>query len=323
MAKQAVKHVFESNVMELTIVTIGDVNWDVVLMLPKIPGPDEEVALREVIERPGGDAANVAVACAQLGVSAGIVGAVGKDLVGRELLKHLRSFKVNTQRVLVQSQNTGRAYSLVELSGQRRLVYFRGANGVRSLNEDDFLYLRAAKWIYIADPLPSTIQTMKYWYRQGKLDNPLALDPGSVGASRGLQFFSFIAPHLKVLLLNEVEAKTLTKISSLRNAALRLLELAPIVVIKRGQNGSLTVTRSRVFETPAFKVAPKDTTGCGDAFNGAFLTKVNEGCSLEEAAHWGNAAGAIVAQRVGAGQAMPTRKEVEKFLRTKGDDGFA
>jgi len=317
------RHKLKDNDMQLTIVTIGDINWDTVLMLPKIPGPDEEIALKKVIERPGGDAANVAVSCAQLGASVGMIGGVGKDLAGEELLNHLHSFKVDTQRVLKLSQNTGRAYSLVESSGQRRLIYFRGANGVRSLEEDDLIYLRTAEWIYMADPLPSTMQTIEYWYREGKLNNLLALDPGSVGVSRGLQFFSSIAPYLKVLSLNEAEVKILTKIGNLRNAALRLLKLAPIVVIKRGPNGSLTATRSRFFETPAFKVRSKDTTGCGDAFNGAFLIKVNEGCSLEEAACWGNAAGAIVAQRIGAGQAMPTREEIEKFLRTKGGDDFA
>jgi len=63
-------------------VTIGDLNWDVILKSPRIPNADDEVALDAVTEGPGGDAANVATACARLGAKVSIIGAVGDDLAG-------------------------------------------------------------------------------------------------------------------------------------------------------------------------------------------------------------------------------------------------
>jgi len=300
--------------MGFNIVTIGDLNWDVILRTPRIPNADEEIALDAVTEVSGGDAANVATACARLGASVSIVGAVGGDLAGREVLRNLNSLRVNTKRVYIVTENTGRAYSLVEPSGERRLLYFRGANGVRRLEEEDLAQLKNAEWVYIADPLPSTVQTLEKWYRQGKLGTPLALDPGAVGASRGFTFFAGIAPYLRVLLLNEIEMEIITQIRDIDEAAQRLLELAPLVVIKRGKKGSFVITRKEAFLVPAFSVEASDTTGCGDAFNGAFLLKLTESDSLQEAARWGNAAGAIVAQRVGAGQSDLTKDNLKEFL---------
>ncbi len=300
--------------MDIDIAAIGDLNWDVILRTPRIPNADEEVALSAVTETCGGDAGNVVAACVRLGANVAMIGAVGDDLAGAGLLKNLDSLGVNVEGVHVVPESTGRAYSLVEPDGERRLLYFRGANGIRRLGEDDLVQLKRAGWVYIADPLPSTVQTLEEWYRQGELNTPLALDPGAVGASRGFDFFSGIASYIKVLLLNEVEMGILAKNNDIDKAALRLQELAPLVVIKRGKNGVHVATKKNTFRLPAFSIDVTDTTGCGDAFNGAFLLKLMESSSLQEAARWGNAAGAIVAQQSGAGQAGLTRGKLEGFL---------
>ncbi len=300
--------------MKFDVVTIGDLNWDVILKSPCIPNADEEVALDAVTESSGGDAANVATVCARLGAKVSIIGAVGDDLAGRELLRNMSSLGVNINEVQVGTKSTGRAYSLVEPNGERRLLYFRGANGARILEKEDLTQLQSANWAYIADPLPSTVQTLERWYRQGELDTPLALDPGAVGASRGLTFFSDIAAYLKVLLLNEIEMGIITGTEDISEASRRLLELAPLVVIKRGKNGSFIATREDSFYVSSFSVVASDTTGCGDAFNGAFLLKLTESGSLQEAARWGNAAGAVVAQQAGAGQSGLTKDNLEGIL---------
>lgn len=298
--------------MKRELVAIGDINWDTILTVPRIPGPDEEAELLSLQETPGGDAANVAVAFSRLGGKAGMIGAVGTDAAGHALRAHLAAAGVDTRRVLTVEGPSGRAFSLVEPTGIRHLLYTRGANARRALVADDLAYLGDAEWLYVADPLPSTVETLGEWYRaSGRLPR-LVLDPGSAGSARGLGFFASLFPHLYILLLNEGEARTLTARRNLGEAVDLLRERCPLVVVKRGEYGALVVTRGGVFPAPGFPVHAVDTTGCGDAFNAAFLFALARGMSLREAARWGNAAGALVAQRIGA--YAPTKGEVEMFL---------
>jgi ribokinase len=201
---------------------------------------------------------------------------------------------------------------LVEPGGVRRLLYTRGANARRELVDEDLAYVLNAEWLYIADPLPTVVETLGKWYRAGWSLPRLALDPGSVGATRGAEFFAPIFPHLSALFLNEGEARELSGREEFREALELLREACPLVVVKRGERGALVVTREVDFASPAFPVRAADTTGCGDAFNAAFLFCLVRGKSLWEAARWGNAAGALVAQRLGAH--APTREELEGFL---------
>ena len=298
--------------MKRELVAIGDINWDTILAVPRIPGPDEEAELLSLREVPGGDAANVAVAFARLGGRAGMIGAVGTDSAGQALRAHLAVSGVDTRRVLTVEGPSGRAFSLVEPDGVRRLLYIRGANARRTLTADDLAYLEDVDWLYVADPLPSTLETLAEWYRASRGLPRLALDPGSAGASRGIDHFAPVLPYLSLLLLNEVEAQILSAQRGLKGAVEVLKRACPMVVVKRGEHGALVVTREGEFAVPAFPVRAADTTGCGDAFNAAFLFALMRGMSPREAVRWGNAAGALVAERPGA--YGPTREELERFL---------
>jgi ribokinase len=66
---------------------------------------------------------------------------------------------------------------------------------------------------------------------------------------------------------------------------------------------------------PAQTVEVIDTTAAGDAFVAALAVALTEGASMEEAVRWANAAGALAVTRLGAQPSMPTRDEVEQFLK--------
>ena len=73
----------------------------------------------------------------------------------------------------------------------------------------------------------------------------------------------------------------------------------------------------RVWEVPAERVATIDSTGAGDAFNGALAAAIAEGRSLAEAVQRAVAAGALATTHVGAREGMPTALELEEFLATR------
>jgi len=301
-------------VTTLDVVAIGDINWDEVIRLTYIPGPDEEVRAIDVREAPGGDAANFAVASARMGTAVGLIGAVGNDLASVRLMRHLSDAKVDTLRIRIVPQISGRVYAFVEPNGVRRLVSFRGANAAWSLDEEDYQYLQRCAWIYVADPIPDVVQKLGEWYEHGRLHRNLAFDPGSACVVKGRPFLQPLIPYVQLLLVNETEAKTLANCADCMSAAIRLAKDIPLVVVKRGEKGCLVVSGGEMITIPAFPVRAVDTTGCGDAFNAAFLFQLQRGGGLKEAARWGNAAGALVAQQIGAGPVMPRRDEIDAFL---------
>ena len=73
----------------------------------------------------------------------------------------------------------------------------------------------------------------------------------------------------------------------------------------------------RIWEVPAERVATIDSTGAGDAFNGALAAAIAEGRSLAEAVRRAVAAGALATTHVGAREGMPTALELEEFLAAR------
>jgi ribokinase len=67
---------------------------------------------------------------------------------------------------------------------------------------------------------------------------------------------------------------------------------------------------------PAHKVGVVDTTAAGDAFLGAFAVALTRGHSMDVAAAWGNAAGALASTRSGAQPSLPRLDELESLLMT-------
>jgi ribokinase len=73
----------------------------------------------------------------------------------------------------------------------------------------------------------------------------------------------------------------------------------------------------RMWEVPGERVSTLDSTGAGDAFNGALAAAIAEGRPLVEAVHRAVSAGALATTHVGAREGMPTALELEEFLATR------
>lgn len=98
-------------------------------------------------------------------------------------------------------------------------------------------------------------------------------------------------------------------------AARQILKRGPkIVAIKLGADGCLVVTRDQVVRSPGFRVTPVDTTGAGDAFDGAFAVGLLEGWAIEETAEFANAVGALTTLKKGAVAPLPRRDQVDEFI---------
>jgi 5-dehydro-2-deoxygluconokinase len=122
--------------------------------------------------------------------------------------------------------------------------------------------------------------------------------------------------HATVVVGNAAEvAVTLGKELPAERAAAALLELGPeLAIVKRGEEGVLGATREQTVVVPALEIEVLNGLGAGDAFGGALCHGLLAGWPLDRTLRFANAAGALVASRLGCADDMPTLAEVEELL---------
>ena len=87
------------------------------------------------------------------------------------------------------------------------------------------------------------------------------------------------------------------------------------VIVKLGAKGCYVESADGAFTSPGFAVKPVDTTGAGDCFAAGFLAAIRRGESLQLAARYANAAGALATLGLGGADSAPTISQLEGFLR--------
>src|SRR5579884_3762009 len=112
------------------VVVVGSVNMDLVVRLARLPRPGETLTGRDLQALPGGKGANQAVAAARLGAQVTMIGRVGDDSFGPQLVAGLEQAGVSAEHVRVTDAcSSGVALIGVEESGENAIIIVPGANG--------------------------------------------------------------------------------------------------------------------------------------------------------------------------------------------------
>jgi len=95
-----------------------------------------------------------------------------------------------------------------------------------------------------------------------------------------------------------------------------LLKMGPeIVILTKGLKGCETYTKNGVFMNSAYSVEAEDDTGAGDAFCAGLICALLDSKSLKQCVQYALAASAISILKKGARTALPTRSQVEEFMK--------
>jgi ribokinase len=303
------------------IVVVGSINIDLVASAEKIPVAGETVRGGDFQIHPGGKGANQAVAVARLGYPVQLIGKVGTDTFGGQLLSYLQEAGVDVNAVERHEGTSGVAVIAVSTRGENSIVVVPGANAHVT---PDFLDLHRETicdaGIVLAQ-LEIPIATVEYLSNLCEEEGiSLMLDPAPAHALP-----SKIFRHLRWLTPNETEAaffaaefmKDLRKLEPEQISNALLGAGVENVVLKMGSRGVyLSSANGNSHMLPAFPVTAVDTTAAGDAFNGAFATALMLGMGQVEAARFATAAAAVSVTRPGAQPSMPSRAEVDELLGT-------
>jgi ribokinase len=298
--------------MKAPIVVVGSLNMDLVVHTPRHPQIGETIIGSGFQTFPGGKGANQAVASARLGGAVRMIGRVGVDAFGDELLANAARDGVDTTWIVRDpGAPTGVALITVNDAGQNTIVVASGAN--MRLSPEDVSAAEAAfegaavLLLQLESPLPAVARAVELAHQHGAwvVLNPAPACPLDAGFLKGVDY----------LIPNQGELALLCGVEGIQEGAARLLQLGiQHLVVTLGENGVLVVEDSQNALIPAHRVQAVDTTAAGDAFVGAFAVALTEGLDALQAAAWGNAAGAISVTRPGAQPSLPTRAELEDFL---------
>jgi ribokinase len=301
------------------IVVVGSLNVDLVARVERLPRPGQTVVGRDFVQVPGGKGANQAVAAALLGAEVTMIGRVGDDAFGRQLIESLASRGVDARLVEVTpGTSSGLALIGVEDSGQNAITIIGGPNALVSpadvARHEETIAAAGALVVQLEVPLATVAAAIAIARKHGVLT---VLDPAPAPTQP-------LPPELlavDVLSPNQTEAESLTGIAvagpadAERAAAVLHARGARLVVIKLGEQGALASEGGgNSIHVPAPRVNVVDTTAAGDAFTAALAVSLVEGHPLAEATRRACAAGSLATTRRGAQDAMPTREEVVRML---------
>ncbi|MGQ9524438.1 MAG: ribokinase [Armatimonadota bacterium] len=299
------------------IVVLGSANTDLIVRVPRIPAPGETVLGSDLVRAPGGKGANQAVAAARLGAQVTFIGCIGTDDLGDAYLANLKAEGLDLSYVRRDSQRpSGVALIFVSSDGENAIAVAPGANSavhphqVRdaepAISEADCVVAQ------LEVPLEAVCCAAELCVHHNV---PFVLNPAP--APRQALPASLLS-QTAVLVPNIHEAAAIVgRNGPPKELAQALLSMGPAsVAMTLGPNGALVAEPgSAPALVPGMRVRAVDATAAGDCFTAALAVALSEGQILRDAVAFANAAAALSVTKLGAQPSLPTRAELEAFLR--------
>ena len=296
---------------EFDVVGIGQSSLDRVCLLEAPPPLGGKAALLGSYELPGGQIATAMLACARLGLRAAYVGTVGDDAAADRVLAPLARAGVDLRGVKrVVDAPTRSATVLVDArSGERTILGYRDSRLALAPTDLEPGSIERAGCLHVdAVDVEASAFAADAARRAGV---PVVLDADGPGP--GLEK---LLAKVDFPIVSRALAEAMGGRGGLQAALAELCALgARLAVVTLGEYGALARLGERLIESPAFRVDARDTTGAGDVFHAAFVLGLLEGLEFESILRVANAAAAMSCRALGAQGGLPTRSELDAFLR--------
>lgn len=289
-----------------SIAVLGSATVDLVVRLGRLPGIGETVFGTSFTSVPGGKGLNQAIAAARSGGDVGFLGAIGSDAYGARVRACLEEAGIATVGLLVVDDATGTAHISVVENGDNTITIVPAANAaITAFDAASTRLLDGARYLV------------------AQFERPLELIREGFALARAQGISTVLTPApvvpvddelldlVDILVPNALEACQLAGASDERQAAAVLSRQVGLVVMTRGELGSLVAREGAIVaEVPARRVDTVDTTGAGDTFVGALVAWLDAGESLDDALRAATVAASISVTRPGTSSSIPMRDEI-------------
>ncbi|KAG8623924.1 hypothetical protein KVT40_008900 [Elsinoe batatas] len=338
-----------------TISVIGGLDYDLIMVANRVPGPGESLMANTYLEALGGKGANCAIATYRschgrpeqdesdteprtaspngtLDIRVKMIGAVGDDRYGARFYEELRKSGLNTSGIVtVPDMQTSICFVMVEeTTRQNRCLFVQGATGMwrpkhfyrpEDLGSGMIPDLCIAQMEMDKEVIEAIIETAG---RAG-IDFVLNAAPASPSSTRTYQWITH-------LIVNESQAAVLSgrDVNQVNEDTWETVCLDFLgrgvrnVVITLGSRGAYYANAESKGRCPAYEVDVVDTTGAGDTFTGAYsseylMQKVAGRWDIGQAVSRANKAAALAVTKMGAQSGIPWSDGIDDFVSRRVD----
>ncbi|HID64175.1 MAG TPA: hypothetical protein EYP49_15760 [Anaerolineae bacterium] len=303
--------------MPLDILATGYPSVDHILLVNRAPQPGETGIILDArgLEKAtlGGCPCNIAVACARLGLRAGVIIVLGDDPEGRRYRDALAAEGVDTRGVqLVPGGCSPHCFLFVDPSGRHQTFYYPGISdrGDIALTLDDSL-ARGTRWGVITVGNATHNRAVADWF--ARLGVPILWSLKGDPHAYPLSLVERLANLSQLVVMNEDEAHALQTMLDLYTLDALFERGIRAIVLTMGAQGSRVIQTDRTVDIPP--VPPRelvDPTGAGDAFTAGLLFGLCHDLSLELGARIGAVVASFVLEAWGCQTNLPTRAQMYK-----------
>lgn len=298
------------------ITVVGSYNTDITLNVPHLPLNGQTVFGTSMQFNPGGKGSNQAVAAHRAGADVVFIAKVGCDGMEKTGFELYEKIGLPTDNIIRDgSANTGVAAIEVDKeTAQNRIVVIPGANMSLSADDirqrEDLIASSDILLLQLETSRESIIEAVKIAKKHGV---KVVLNPAPFS-----DVVFDIIKDVDIITPNETEADLIAPghDGNFQWAASDMIGMGcRNIIVTVGKQGSYYKGEKGEFVVPVIDLKPVDTTGAGDAYNGAFCTALAEGKSMKEAMQFASAYSSLSVTRPGAASSMPTREEVEELMK--------
>lgn len=294
--------------MHYDVIVLGSINLDVKALVASYPRHGDTATAKSITMLPGGKGSNQAVAAAKLGGKVAMLGAVGEDGAGRQMLDNLSDWSVDTQFVMRKgNEGTGTFIVQVDQTSENTMVGTLGANDTITAAEVDTALDQMEAPVLLMQletSRESVLAALKAGRRKGMY---IILDPAPADG-----FFPEALAYADCVTPNQQETERITgihvtdKVEAVK-AAKAIAGMGPkTVIVKLGAHGSVVLHEGEIYEIDSVKVHALDSVCAGDVFAGALAVNYAQHGDFLKAVNFANKAAAIKVSRVGNHQVFPT-----------------
>ncbi|WP_031356806.1 ribokinase [Caballeronia sordidicola] len=294
------------NANEARVCVIGNAAIDQVFRVDHLPLAGETSLAIDTLHDFGGKGANQAVMAQRAGAQVQLFAALGDDADGDRFLARLVEEGIDARHVKRLPCMTDISIVTVDQRGENTIVT-RNDAAARYVPSPGAVLdaTRSGDWIAMQGNLGEAI-TAEILRHAHVGERRALLNPGPVCFD-----CRPLLNHVDVLVVNRVEAATLTRLENPEDAARSLRASgAGDVIVTLGSEGVLWCSHEHLVLIPAKTANAIDTVGAGDAFCGALLAALAQGIAMTSALQRAQTAAAFAVARKGTQAAFPSRAEL-------------
>ena len=291
---------------EFQAVCVGVITVDTIALVDKYPSADERVVAQEISRAGGGPAAVAAVALSRLGIKSAIVGTIGDDADGKEVLRIFEKEGVDTSGISVGISATAGSVIVASKEHSARAISTRQSMVQAPISEAAKKLIAQAQWVHVDHVGINRLAELGISRGNGPL---ISFDAGY-----GVETFDPITVDLFVPTDRQMALRYpgIDLAVALENDSMKA---GNTVVATQGSAGSAGFSpETGLVTAPGFSVDVMSTLGAGDVFHGALVAQLIQGFPLQEAMRRANAVAALSCTGLDGQSKIPTTTELDAFL---------